>query len=153
MVPSTVHMYSPFSPATVGIGQGPSLLLQLILTELLEAKEHLVETPPPTIAPYDWGRDTGSLNRVREHASLLEHAFPKLVKEAKKFQASLDKTCNKLIALLEPFMMACKENENLIFFLLKIERCKPLLLKLDPEGKLQEMVTEKYRLRGFTFHG
>jgi len=149
-----VYMFSPFSPETVSQGAGPALLLQMILKELVEENGVLKQTTSTAMRPFEWAEKAGSYNKVFEHASLLPFAFPSLKKEAGLFAASLDKPCNTLIALLKPFILACKNNENLLYFLFQHQKnsaVKALLVKIAPAGieKLKVIVAAKYRKRGF----
>ncbi len=147
--------YSPFTPTTAHDGQNPSLLLQFILHELLHAKEYLVETENYALLPFDTKEPPGSLNKVKEHAALLPHAFPDLTKEAADFKTKLESPCEALFQKLEPFILACKENEHLLYFLLKHQRraeIQRLLQKISPQGieKIKASVVAKYRKKGFS---
>jgi hypothetical protein len=112
---------------------------------------------------------------------LLEHVFPELSKAAQHFNCLLDsmalpmksttaakakifKGLPEIFFALEPFVERCKENENLIFFLLKnmqeIDLCAQsknylhsLLLRLHPSGlsELGEKLCDNYHHRGFYF--
>ena len=150
---SAVFFYSPFSLETVSQGGYPALLLQFVLDELLHARENLVETeePPPLLSSLS--RKAGSLNKVKEHAFLLEKAFPALEKESKIFRESLHKNCHTLFRLLEPFILKCKDNEYLLYFLLKHQKnpeINTLLHKIFPQGleKIKTFVAAKYRKKG-----
>lgn len=150
-----IHMFSPFSPETVNQGQGPALLIQFILKELLKETDCLKKTTPVAMRPFEWSEKAGSYNKVSEHASLLPFAFIDLAAETKKFINSLNKPCLELVSLLEPFILSCKENENLIYFLLQQQNnvaVKALLAKLFPDGieKLKATAISKYHKRGFT---
>jgi hypothetical protein len=112
---------------------------------------------------------------------VLESSFPQLKKATLQFlqlvnqlivypgpkKNQLTAQCSKylpeIFLALEPFVKACKENENLIFFLLKhraeIDQCiqknyiHALLLKLHPSGlsELCEKLCDNYHHRGFYF--
>lgn len=148
------YIYSPFSPETVSNGQGPALLLQLILKELLGKGRFLEKTTFSAMRPFDWAEKAGSYNKVQEHASLLPFAFSHLRKEIQAFVSHLEEPCDKLLKLMVPFIWECKENENLIYFLLKYQKhtvIKSLLVKLSPQGlkMTKAMAVSKYRKRGF----
>jgi hypothetical protein len=148
------YMFSPFSPETVRQGQGPALLVQFILKELLEETGCLRKTTSIAMRPFEWAEKAGSYNKIAEHASLLPFAFADLVNEAKHFINSLHKPCSELIELLEPFIIACKDNENLLYFLLQRQKSvavKAVLDKISPEGveKLKAAALAKYHKRGF----
>lgn len=149
-----VPIFSPFSAETVGQGQGPALLVQFILKELIDETDYLKKTTPVAMRPFEWAEKAGSYNRVFEHAALLPYAFTNLTDEAKQFINNLHKPCLELMTLLEPFIFACKENENLIYFLLRQQNhtaVKQLLAKISPEGveKLKGLAIAKYYKRGF----
>src|SRR5476649_976279 len=110
MIDQLLFFYSPFFPSTVAKGEGPSLLLQFILRELIRSEDQLVESAPGQLAPFDWAWKHGSKHKVREHALLLSVAFPELAKEAENFLKNLHLPCSKLFILLEPFILACWGN-------------------------------------------
>jgi hypothetical protein len=146
--------HSPFTAVSVSEGENPALLLQLIIHELIQEKNHLIETATFDFAPFSWATKPGSKNKVQEHAILLAYAFPNLVAEAKIFQNSLDLTCRELFVSLEPFILACKNNENLLLFLVKQQKSlgiKSILDKICPDGlaKLKKTIASKYEQRGF----
>lgn len=148
------YMFSPFSPETVRQGQGPALLVQFILKELLEDPGCLRKTTSIAMRPFEWAEKAGSYNKIAEHASLLPFAFSELADEIKLFINSLHKPCIELIELLEPFIMACKDNENLVYFLLQRQKSvavKSVLDKISPDGveKLKAAAIAKYHKRGF----
>jgi hypothetical protein len=147
--------HSPFSPETVSEGAGPALLIQFILDELIKAGKHLVETKTPFSSPFDWKNSAGSFNKVTEHSELLVYAFPTLKQEAAHFQESLHSPCDELIALLEPFILAAKENVYLLYFLMKHRSHRAvsqLLTKIPKENieKMQSVVATKYRKKGLS---
>jgi hypothetical protein len=154
MIDQLLFFYSPFSPSTVAKGEGPSLLLQFILRELIRSPYKLVESAPGQLAPFDWAWKHGSKHKVREHALLLPVAFPQLAKESENFLKNLHQPCSELFTLLEPFILACGKNENLLYFLLKHQKSKDITLMLDkicPEGleKLKMDIVLQYQKRGF----
>lgn len=146
--------HSPFSRETVSNGNNPSLLLQFILHELVKG-ETLVKTTLPFSSPFDWKNSVGSGNKVTEHAELLAFAFPLFEKEAKDFQQNLDLPCHELIALLEPFILAAKENVYLLYFLMQHKShvaVSQLLKKIPKENieKMQSVVATKCRKKGLS---
>ncbi|HSX12456.1 MAG TPA: hypothetical protein VLF61_03100 [Rhabdochlamydiaceae bacterium] len=189
---SSVYLYSPFSMRTVGEEQNKALLLQFILTELLNAKDatatddplEFVLSSPACFFPFDWSYEVGCLNKIHEHAMLLEYAFPSFQEELSLFQNHLEKTLSyivlhkknkkeldnrelieyfkQLYLHLSPFIVACKDNEGLLLFLLKnreeiLEIAAPqdlsdLLKNMFPEGlkSLSETLRSRYEERGFT---
>ncbi len=153
MVGQKLFFHSPLSPISFSQKESPSLLLRLIIHELIQA-DYLIETPPLDLAPFSWATKAGSKNKIQEYVSLLTTAFPHLAKESKKIEANLDQPCNKLVSYLEPFITACRTNENLLFFLLKHEKSvsiKSILDKICP-GQLTELrktITHQYKKRGF----
>ncbi len=154
MIDHLSYFHSPFSPATVAKGEGPSLLLQFILRELIRSEDQLTESVPGQLAPFDWAWKHGSKNKVREHALLLPIAFPELTAEAENFLKNLHAPCLDLFSLLEPFVFAYQNNENLLYFLLKHQKSKAIKLMLDkicPEGlqQLKMDIVLQYQKRGF----
>jgi len=148
------YFHSPFSPSTVANGQGPALLLQFILRELIRSSDFLTQTPPFQMAPYDWAAKQGSANKVQEFARLLPIAFPDLAQEAAQFACRLHAPCVELFTLLEPFIKACRKNENLLYFLLKHQNSPTVKLMLDkicPQGldQLKMDIILQYQKRGF----
>lgn len=154
MTEQQLFFHSPFSPSTVSTGEAPALLLQFILRELLRSSDYLTEGPPFQLAPFDWARKQGALNKLKEYAQLLPHAFPALAKEAAEFAAQLHSPCVELIARLEPFIRAVQTSENLLYFLLKHQKSIPIKLMLDkicPQGldQLKKEIVLQYQKRGF----
>jgi hypothetical protein len=154
MIGQQLFFHSPFSSLTVAKGEGPALLLQFILRELLRSEDNLNENFPPQMAPFDWAWKQGSLHKVREHARLLPVAFPELTLQAGKFLNHLHMPCQELFILLEPFIAACQKSENLLYFLLKHQKSPSIKLLLDkicPEGldKLKMDIVLQYQKRGF----
>jgi hypothetical protein len=154
MINRQSFFHSPFSPSTVAKDEGPALLLQFILRELIRSDGQLSATPAPQSAPFDWAWKHGAAYKVREHALLLSYAFPELAAEAEIFTNHLHDTCHKLFSLLEPFISACQQNEKLLYFLLKhqkVAHIKSILDKICPEGleKLKIDIILHYQKRGF----
>ena len=146
---SDIYLYSPLSVKTVQEGSGRALLLQFLLSEIFhsldaEKRENPLEfvlSPSVSFFPYDWAYEIGCLNKIGEHAQLLNHAFPKLkeatdlfhthlegiverISSSKKreedfLQSELVKDLHTLYRDLEPLICACKENEALATFLQK----------------------------------
>jgi hypothetical protein len=148
-----LFFHSPFSPSTVTKGQAPALLLQFILRELLSS-EYLTQGPPFRLAPFDWARKQGALDKLREHALLLPIAFPELAQEAAEFANHLHSPCVELFALLEPFIRASQKSENLLYFLLKHQKSPTIKLMLDkicPQGldQVKVDIVLQYQKRGF----
>ena len=131
----------------------------------------------PRFFPYDWAAPTGHLNKVKEHGLLLKKSFPEhsravkkietLIKKAflawenKKSDHQVEKILNALYLALEPLVEACKDNENLIYFLLKNRavidalvkpgHLRQFLMVIHPSGleTLGEKMCDKYHQRGF----
>lgn len=181
--------FSSFPPAMIWEKRNRSLLVQFILSELITAYKCLCRHAPikelltseKRFFPYDWAYPYGHLNKAQEHALALSSVFPELPGPVIQFEQILSKLvsspqhksslmkarCTKslpeLLLALEPFIEGCKENENLIFFLLKhkeeIDQCireeylHTLLLKLHPAGlrELCEKLCDNYHDRGFYF--
>ena len=191
MAYSDIYLYSPLSIKTVKEGHNRTILLQFILSEIFyaldaEKKEDPLEfvfSSPACFFPYDWSYEVGALNKISEHAKLLIYAFPKLEESAKGFTSTLDEILTKLLDckkekqkidqkqlardlqklyfLLEPFIVNCKESEDLLLFLLKntdeiIQLAHPetlnsLLAKMYPEGldAVAHHIRREYQKRGF----
>ncbi len=110
---SGAFYHSPFSTKTVAAGEGPSLLLQFILSEFLLCRSCLKATEENIFTPFDWSREIGTYNKVQEHSKLLPYAFPSLAEEARCFAVS------PCLPLLKPFVRACKASPHLLSFLHK----------------------------------
>jgi len=178
-----VFFYSPFSHFSVKQHHHAALLLQFILFEILSALKQIKKdslealyTPERILFPYDWSKKIGIFNKIQEHALLLESAFPKLKNSVSLFYKSLAYATEvmvqekqsilsylrSLFQLLLPFIESCKENEELLFFLIKNhqliaeinpqENSKDLLLKMYPRGLkfLSRLLGEHYRKRGYS---
>ena len=188
---SDIYLYSPLSPKSVQENGNRSLLLQFIFSELIRAKEsnnkddplEFVFSSPACFFPYDWSYEVGCLNKICEHARLLEWAFPKMEQATSAFSGALEHSLNLINAqrkseeevrfevLLEqlqtlylhllPFLIHCRNNESLIFFLLQNgddiahlahpESLSHLLRKMFPEGleAISHIMKKEYRARGF----
>lgn len=164
MAYSDIYLYSPLSVKTVAEGHNRALLLQFILSELLHAmdakNQEYVFTSPACFFPYDWSYEVGCLNKMSEHARLLPSAFPELPKEILAFQTALEQAIetrenfNLLFTLLEPFLIACKQSESLLLFLLRHHEeidVTALLKKMAPKGleELSHLMQREFKNRGF----
>ena len=180
--------FSPFSPAMMWEKRNRALLIQFLISELIATYRGLCRNAPlkeilsfeKRFFPYDWAYSYGHLNKMREHARILEYVFPEFSENVLRFNQLLDKnitSCMKKTAIkkkltqklpeiffaLEPFIEGCKNNENLIFFLLKhkeeIDECTQkgyvhsFLLRLYPISlsDLCEKLCDNYHHRGFYF--
>jgi hypothetical protein len=132
---------SLFSPHAIAERHHRGLLVQFILHELFEAykaygKQDKVLSCHPRHFPYDWSTQVGHLNKAQEHSLLLEESFPDRIRWVKKFEKQFAKAIDlltqkkvsredfieelqKIYSTLEPFIETCRENENLLHFLLK----------------------------------
>ncbi|MBS0604614.1 MAG: hypothetical protein JSS60_06200 [Verrucomicrobia bacterium] len=177
---------SLFSPQALSERENRGLLIQFLLSELIEAyksvqsgKLDAVVTPHPRFFPYDWSAKTGYLNKILEHALLLQKSFPDRARAVKNCERTLSKTLasfskkkkldkeqmhstlQTVYSSLEPLIEACKENENLLFFLLKNRTAldaltrkghlQEFLGKIHPCGLeiLGEKMCDQYHQRGF----
>lgn len=152
MTYSEVYLYSPLSVKTVQEGKNGALLIQFILSELLHAMDagkkeaplEFVFSSATCFFPYDWAYETGCLNKMKEHGTLLPHAFKNCDPLVEEFNDQLLKTLtyfksyqkiNKKLSLPElldhlrslyhclgPFFLLCKESENLLLFLLRKQK-------------------------------
>lgn len=179
---------SLFSPQVLTERHHRALLLQFILSELFEAHRAFLSgsswksilSSHPRFFPYDWAAPSGSLNKMKEHAILLKKSFPDFVKQVKVFEQLFEKTLSSwekkkkipkkhfektlqaLYSSLEPLLETCRENENLIFFLLK--NCQAIDALMQNKGYLRsflirnhpcgletlgEKMCDKYHRRGF----
>lgn len=178
---------SLFSPQAISERHHRALLIQFILFELFEAyRAHqrqenweMIFSLHPRHFPYDWSSMTGYLNKAQEHSLLLKESFADHAKLVKSFEkqflkvlASLAKkkkvskaqsilAMQKIYLVLEPFIETCKDNENLLHFLLKNRttidtmmregHLHSFLLKihLDNLEILGEKMCDQYHQRGF----
>lgn len=177
---------SLFLPQATTQRHNRALLLQFILAELFEAHKAVsaddwktIFTWQPRFFPYDWATQSGHLNKFKEHGLLLKKSFPDYPKTIREFECLLkkvfstwedkkksskkqfEKTLKMFYSSLEKLLEACKENENLIYFLLKNrksidaimqpEHLRNFLLRIHPCGleTLGEKMCDKYHERGF----
>ncbi len=174
---------SLFSPHAISERHQRGLLVQFILFELFEAyKAHLrqeswetILSPHPRYFPYDWSSLTGYLNKAQEHSLLLKESFPEYKKWVRDFEKQfslalvrlgkkkeqLGPALQKIYCALEPFIGACKDNENLLHFLLKNRETidalsgqgylHSFLLKMHTCNleTLGEKMCDQYHQRGF----
>lgn len=135
---------SLYSPQALSEKHHRCLLIQFLLYENIEAYKAVMShrcsavfTSHPRFFPYDWAMTTGHLNKMQEHSLLLKNSFPEKQRAVKNFEKTLSKTMTllskkkslnqeqlslilqKIYLGLEPLIEACKESENLLFFLLK----------------------------------
>lgn len=148
----TAFLYSPFSSSSVVEKNNDSLLLLFILKELVKSQDELKNDVPHPNGPFGWTEKATSLQKLHEHVSLLPIAFPQLAHKI----PSLAQPVQKIINSLEPFILACAENENLLLFLVQHQKelaVKPILDKICPEGleALKEKIAASFRKRGYPF--
>ena len=186
---SVEQSFSSFSPALLWEKRNRALLVQVLVSELLAVYRGLQKNAPlreivsteRQFFPYDWAIPYGHLNKAQEHAKLLSHVFSELAGSAMHLRQLLHKTAPiffksmsvqkeegslnlpQLFFALEPFFRACRENENLIFFLLKHKEeiesfmkkgyLHAFLLSLHPAGlfDLCKKLCDNYHYRGFYF--
>ena len=143
-----MSLYSPLSSVNVVEKNHPALLILFILKELI--KNYYEPTPEPPATLFKWMTKGSPLQKLREHFSLLPIAFPSLASQI----PSPDLPFQELVSLLEPFIMACASNENLLIFLVRYQKelaVKPLLDRICPEGLdiLSEKIAASFRKRGY----
>ena len=177
IVTTTMTDISLLSPHALAEKHHRALLLQFILHELIRAHAafqngETVYCSLPQFFPYDWASEPKALNRAEEHAKLLKRSFSDQEKSVKKWETSFSKLVaanaenffaklQEVIAAIEPLLKICKEDENLILFLLKRRTVldaimrpsyiKEFLLYVHPNGleSLGEKMCDKYHQRGF----
>lgn len=157
---------SLFSPQAIGERHNRSLLIQFLLFEIIEASKAIdmgrweaLITPHPRFFPYDWCSITGYLNKMQEHSMLLGHCFPDhpqaVADFEKTFSMQMDlsskktgplhqqfkKALQKIYTSLEPLIVHCSGNENLLFFLLKN---RPYIDALTQKGHLHDFILKIY---------
>ena len=147
-------LYSPLSVQTANDKNNPVLLLLFILKEFVKNPEGFKEDGHPRIGPFEWTAKGSSAQKLREHFSLLPHAFPQLASFTPTFNFNL--STQELITHLEPFIWACKESENLLLFLVRHQKdlaLKPILDRICPEGldAVKEKIARGFRKRGYPF--
>jgi len=145
-------LYSPFSSTIVVEKNNNILLLLFILKELANSHDGIDHSTPLSNGPFDWAGKATSLQKLREHFSLLPFAFPQLA----HLIPSLEQPTQEIINGLEPFILACAENENLLLFLVQHQKelaVKPILDKICPEGldAIKEKIAAGFRKRGYPF--
>jgi hypothetical protein len=178
---------SLFSPQALAKRHNRALLLQFILAELFEAHKafltnrswEFILSCHPRFFPYDWAAPSGFLNKMKEHGLLLKKSFPDHARPVKGFEQlfkktlsswekkkkipkkQFEKTLQMLYSSLEPLLETCKENENLIYFLLKNRQTidelmqkgylRNFLISVHPYGLeiLGEKMCDQYHQRGF----
>jgi hypothetical protein len=155
MMPTAVYFHSPFSPADVAEANNQVLLLLFILKELIRHPTEAAEGLSPTFAPFDWSQKASSFQKLREHFSLLPFAFPDLEPLIPSLYQNLHST-DELLSLLQPFILACCPNENLLLFLIQHQNelaVKPFLDKICPQGLdvVKEKIALSFRKRGYHF--
>ena len=135
--------------------------------------------------PLDWSSQRGALNKVCEHALLLSKGFPgqkepvdlfrhcllnvttavtnHLEKKSEHFDMQLSLYLKQLYLTLEPLIIECREDENLLLFLLKhqdlvgqITHSSHLLSFLQKNIStgidcLCEGLCDRFHARGFAF--
>lgn len=179
--------FSLYSPQMLAKAEHRGLLLQFLISDLVEAEKAYQSGAPwvqilsshPCFIPYDWGAHMGFLNKLQEHAVLMKRSFPNQKRAIARFEKTLEKNIQALTkqkeilpdtfgraireiySAIEKFFPLCKENENLILFLLKhkeeIDRImgkdylRKFLQKAYPEGfeMLGEKMCDRYHERGF----
>lgn len=187
MFSAEICLFSPLCIKTAQKGNHPPLLLQFILVELFNLVQISKNSDPfekilsqnHYFFPYDWSLKIGPLVKIQEHARLLGYAFPKLAKKATNFEKKLKTLVNKiqcvkidekqlpeniktLYELLEPFIVTCNKNENLLLFLLKNNQnihelafpdsFETIIKRIDlDKATMIEIVQNKYKNRGFNF--
>jgi hypothetical protein len=154
MLKQQLFFHSPLDQSSIKQKETPSLLLQLIFKELIIAQKYLKQTDPSNFAPFIWSSKPGNKNKIKEYILLLKLAFPKLQKEIKDIVNNLDKPCQEISSKLEPFIFHCKDNESLLFFLIKHQKhlnIKSILHTISPKGidSIKKEVAIKYKKRGF----
>jgi hypothetical protein len=145
-----VFLYSPFSPENVVEKNNPALLILFILKELItDSQRKVVENPE---GPFAWTAPASSEQKLKEYWSLLPFAFPQLASQIPPTNLPFQ----ELFTLLEPFILACSSNENILLFLLQHQKklaVKPVLDKIYPEGmsSIREKIASNFRKRGYYF--
>ncbi|HKZ00378.1 MAG TPA: hypothetical protein VJ112_04350 [Rhabdochlamydiaceae bacterium] len=180
-------LHSPFSPQMMIEEHHRSLLLQFILNDIFQMHSALAAknfeclcSSAPTFFPFDWTYPICPLQKTREHMLLLQQAFPTAKKKFLKFEKVLKKTLSllenpkkqevscylmsllkQLFCSIEPFIENCKENENLIYFLIKNrlkidqlmenQHLHSFLNRIFPQGLkcLSKKMSDLYYERGF----
>ncbi len=144
-------LYSPLSFSNAAEKNHPALLILFILKELVKNSRGPVQGEP-LLGPFDWTVPGSSHQKLQEYFSLLPVAFPDLASKV----PSLNHSNKKIFTLLEPFIMACASNENILLFLIRHQKelaVKPLLDRICPEGldAIREKIAAGFRKRGYYF--
>lgn len=187
---SDIYLYSPLTIKSVKEGHNRAILLEFILAELIHAMESDKKEDPLDFVfatsacffPADFSLEVGCLNKVGDHAKLLPYAFPTLKSSIHAFNKTQTKVFDTVYAKkkmgvdlsheellmglreiyyeLVPFLIACKESEDLLLFLLKnseeigtlggSENVGRLLMKMFPEGhdKIAHLIRRGYQAKG-----
>jgi hypothetical protein len=172
---------SLFSPQAIGERHHRALLIQFILFELLSSyKAHqrqenweTIISSHPRHFPYDWSALTGYLNKALEHSLLLKESFPDHLQQVLVFEREFSENLTHISPVLfatalqkiyfsfEPLIEICKENENLIHFMLKNRETidsligegylRTFLIKIYPHDleSLGDKLCDQYHQRGF----
>jgi hypothetical protein len=184
------YLFSPFSPYLVKSKYHSVLLLQFFLKDLIGAHQAILSQAPlkqivsfePRHLPYDWAKESGCLNKANEHAQLLRFAFEGFETEVEQISrilsdllasfsqkdglaapdaALMKRKLKQLFRLTESLICHSKEDENLIFFLLKNRDpintlmgtgyLRSFLSKLHEKGleQLEKKLCDQYHDRGF----
>jgi hypothetical protein len=164
-----LFFHSPFSPIHVQHEQSASLLLQFFLSALFSLEKQIDKKTfiPHSFFLCDRMKLGSSLDELMEHVHLFYHAFPSLQKETKEIENVLEalkkekkekgknEKITRLFSSLIPFLELCKDNENLLFFLLKNHHKRKELhafltyVSLSGEAPLKKHLIERFKLRGF----
>lgn len=149
-----LYLYSPLSPSIVTEKSHPTLLVLFILKELLKNPQKLIEDNAPHLGPFEWTTKGSSSQKLQEYFSLLPFAFPELTSKVPAL--TLERPIQELFQLLEPFILACASNENLLLFLVCRQKelaVKPLLDRICPEGLdvIKKKIAAGYKKRGYHF--
>lgn len=176
-----------FSPRAIAEKSNRALLIQFVLAELIEAQKayfngqkwEVILSHPARLFPYDWNARAGFLNKVWEHGQFLRKSFPDQLKAVASFEKNLMKifyvwrnrktvskrefqaALKRIYKTLELLIERCKEDENLLFFLLKNRiwidtwthpgNLRLFLEKIHAEKLeiLGEKMCDQYHQRGF----
>ena len=142
-----LFFHSPFTIESVSQGEGPSLLLQFILQEVVK-KRYLGEEAPPLLAPFDWSWRQGGMYKVMEHGMLMQAAFRGMEREIEAFLGGLKRPREELVGLLEPFIWKCQKSDGLLLFLFRNRAWfDDMLGRICPDG--EESLVRRFRKRGF----
>ncbi len=148
-----VFLYSPLSPQNVREKNHPVLLLLFILKELFKHPPQLLREDVNK-GPFAWTAKGSSVHKLQEFFNLLPYAFPELASQVPLLNAHCP--IQELFPSLEPFILACGFNENLLLFLLSHQKelaVKPFLDRICPEGidQLKEKIAASFKKRGYAY--